>query len=199
MDRDHGGLRGAGAGISWVKETLKENHVPVFDGARILLLAQPRVLGHVFNPVSFWFVLDSHDRLRAAIAEVNNTYGERHSYLCHHPDFRSIEKGDSLLCNKIFHVSPFQPVEGAYTFKFDITEEKIGVWINFQAEGEGVYATLTGKRLRLTNARILRTAIMRPLGSLRVLSLIYYQALKLKLKGAVFRPLPEAPTEEVSR
>ena len=66
-----------------------------------------------FNPVSFWLCRrDGDDTLIAVIAEVSNTFGDRHSYLVHHPDLRTIEASDRLTAQKIFHVSPFQPVEG---------------------------------------------------------------------------------------
>ncbi|MBT3932082.1 MAG: DUF1365 family protein, partial [Rhodospirillaceae bacterium] len=64
---------------------------------KILLLAQPRIFGHVFNPVSFWLCHDDDDALCAVIAEVSNTFGDRHSYLCNHPDLRPITPTDRLL------------------------------------------------------------------------------------------------------
>ncbi len=197
--RDHGGLRGAGQGLDWARQTLRDNGFAEYVNAKILLLAQPRVFGHVFNPVSFWLVFDENDKLRIAIAEVNNTFGDRHSYLCHHDDLRPILKGDQVTARKVFHVSPFQDVSGEYTFKFDVTPEKLGVWIDYRDGNRGVYATFVGKRQPVTNVSILRATIMRPFGSIRVLALIYYQALKLKLKGAIYRVRPLPPKSEVSR
>ncbi len=86
---------------------------------RVLLVAQPRVLGFLFNPVSFWLIVDQTDDLRAVIAEVNNTYGQRHSYLCAHDDLRPIRFSDTLTTKKVFYVSPFQDVSGRYDFRFD--------------------------------------------------------------------------------
>ncbi|HMS96062.1 MAG TPA: DUF1365 family protein, partial [Tabrizicola sp.] len=79
-DADHGGAPGQGTGAEWAREVLAQ-HGLAHD--RLLLLAQPRLLGHVFNPVSFWLSYDPLGHLRAVIAEVTNTYGDRHSYLCH--------------------------------------------------------------------------------------------------------------------
>jgi DUF1365 family protein len=96
-------------------------------------------------------------------------------------------------------VSPFQPVEGGYTFRFDIRPDRIGIWIDYtQGEG-GLYATLTGPRVALTNGGILRACLRRPLGSRRVLALIHWQALKLAIKGARYRARPAPPVDEVSR
>jgi hypothetical protein len=133
------------------------------DG-RLLLLAQPRVLGHVFNPVSFWLIHDA-DRtvLRVVIAEVSNTFGDRHSYLVHNDDLSPIRRDQTLQARKIFHVSPFQPVEGGYSFRFDIRDDKIGIFIDYHTGNGGLLATLTGPRRPLTNGAILRACRAPPL------------------------------------
>ena len=77
-----------------------------------MLLTQPRVFGFVFNPVSFWFCFDGQNQLYAVVAEVTNTYGTRHSYLCHKPDHSPIAPTDRILADKLMHVSPFQKIEG---------------------------------------------------------------------------------------
>lgn len=196
-DRDHGGLPGEGRGTPWVREVLAAHALP--GAERILLLAQPRVLGHVFNPVSFWLCHDGAGALRCAIAEVTNTFGDRHSYLCHRDDLAPLTATDTVQATKIMHVSPFQPVEGGYTFRFDIRPDKIGIWIDYTTASGGVLATLTGPRRPLTNAAILRASLRRPFGSRRVLALIHWQALKLYLKGALYRPRPTPPAKDVSR
>ena len=196
-DRDHGGPPGQGAGTAWVRQVLAAHGLPAPD--RIDLLAQPRILGHVFNPVSFWLCHGADASLRAVIAEVTNTFGDRHSYLVHRTDHAPITAEDHLTAQKIFHVSPFQPVAGAYAFRFDIRPERIGIWIRFSAGEDGVIATLTGTRKPLTNRAILWACLRRPFGSRRVLALIFWQALKLRLKGVAYRPRPEPPETEVSR
>ncbi|MCA3452966.1 MAG: DUF1365 domain-containing protein [Rhodobacter sp.] len=196
-DTDHGGLPGQGRGVAWVREVLAAHDLPGAD--RILLLAQPRVLGHVFNPVSFWLCHDAAGALRVVIAEVSNTYGDRHSYLCHRPDLAPLGREDTVQARKIFHVSPFQPVEGGYAFRFDIRSDRIGIRIDYTAGQGGLIATLTGRRVPLTNGGILRACLRRPFGSRRVLALIYWQAARLYWKGAGFRDRPAPPAEEVSR
>lgn len=196
-DSDHGGPPGQGQGPAWARQVLAAHQVSL--SGRIDLLAQPRVLGHVFNPVSFWLIHDDAGVLRAVIAEVTNTFGDRHSYLCVHPDLRPITKDETLNAQKLMHVSPFQPVEGGYTFRFDITPQAIGIWIDYTRGDAGVIATLTGARRPLTSGGILRAVLRRPFGSRRVLALIHWQALKLWWKGATYRPRPEPPASEVSR
>ena len=195
-DADHGGAPKEGRGTAWVREVLASHGLPA--AARIDLLAQPRLLGHVFNPVSFWLCHDETNALRVVIAEVSNTFGDRHSYLVHRADHGPITAEDHLTAQKIFHVSPFQPVEGGYRFRFDIRADRIGIWIDFTAGENGVIATLVGPRKPLTNRGILWACLRRPFGSRRVLVLIFWQALKLRLKGVAYRPVPKPPAEEVS-
>ncbi|KIN74783.1 DUF1365 domain-containing protein [Sulfitobacter guttiformis] len=196
-DSDHGGPPKEGRGAEWVREVLAQYLIS--GVTRIELLAQPRVFGHVFNPVSFWLCRREDGALIAVISEVTNTYGDRHSYLCHHPDQGEITRTDHLHAAKILHVSPFQPVEGDYTFRFDISDTRIGVWIDYGRATGGLIATLTGRREPLSNAGILRSLLRRPFGARRVLALIHWQALKLWIKGALFRSRPVPPRDEVSK
>ncbi|PQO23819.1 DUF1365 domain-containing protein [Rhodobacteraceae bacterium WD3A24] len=196
-DSDHGGPPGGGRGAAWVREVLAARGLEAAAG-RILLLAQPRVLGHVFNPVSFWLCHGADGALRAVIAEVSNTFGDRHSYLCHHDDLRPIAAENHLRARKVFHVSPFQPVAGDYAFCFDIGAARISIRIDYRHAGGGLVATLTGERRRLTNAAVLGAMLRRPFGSRRVLGLIHWQALKLWWKGARYRARPAPPADEVS-
>jgi DUF1365 family protein len=196
QDADHGGPPGQGRGAPWAHEVFAAHGVAA---DRVLLLAQPRLLGHVFNPVSFWLAQDHLGHLRGVIAEVSNTYGDRHSYLCHHPDHAPIRREDTLTATKIFHVSPFQPVEGRYDFRFDIRPDRIGIWIDYTTPGGGLYTNLIGPRLPLTNAGIIASALRRPFGSRRVLALIHWQALKLWWKRVKFNHRPPPPAEDVSQ
>ncbi len=193
-DRDHGGAPNRGRGAGWARNVLAERGLP---NARVLLLTQPRCLGYGFNPVSFWLATES-DALRAVIAEVNNTYGDRHSYFCARPDLSPIGPRDRITVEKLMHVSPFQEVAGSYAFSFDITPERIAIRIDFRNAGHGLVATLSGVRKPLTNKAILLAMLRRPMGALRTTLLIHWQALRLKLKGAPFRARPSPPSQEVS-
>jgi uncharacterized protein len=195
-DADHGGTPGQGRGAAWAREVLAAHDLAA---DRLLLLAQPRLLGHVFNPVSFWLAYDHLGHLRAVIAEVTNTYGDRHSYLCHREDRAPITREDTITAQKIFHVSPFQPVEGSYAFRFDIRADRIGIWIDYTTATGGLFTNLIGPREPLSSWGILASALRRPFGSRRVLALIHWQALKLALKRAKFNTRPTPPGEDVSR
>ncbi len=196
-DMDHGGKPGHGRGPAWVREVIQAYDLP--KPAKIELLAQPRIFGHVFNPVSFWICRDAQGAVPLVIAEVTNTYGDRHSYLCHRADNKPIGPTDRLKAKKIFHVSPFQRIDGHYEFRFDLRPDRIGIWIDFTGGNGGVIATLVGAREPLTAWGLVKACLRRPFGSRRVLVLIHWQALKLWWKGATFRTRPEPPAEDVSR
>jgi DUF1365 family protein len=196
QDSDHGGAPKAGTGSVWVREVLAQHNITL-DG-QIELLAQPRLLGHVFNPVSFWLCYDAGGALRVVIAEVSNTFGDRHSYICRHSDLREITKDETISAGKVFHVSPFQPIEGAYTFRFDIQPDSIHIVIDYSRGEGGLVATLKGSRHPLTNRSIVTYALRLPFGSRRVLTLILWQAVKRWWNNATFRSRPEPPIEDIS-
>lgn len=193
-DRDHGGDPGKGQGAAWLRAQFED--LGVVQPEQIMLLTQPRVLGHVFNPVSFWFCFDADGQLYAVVAEVTNTFGTRHSYLCHTPNFAPIRPTDRIVADKLMHVSPFQEIAGSYVFRFDFRADRVGVWIDYGREKGGLIATLTGPRAPLTDRTILWSLLRRPFGARRAFFLILWQALKLKLKKARFRPFRTAPVPE---
>ncbi|XDA98976.1 DUF1365 domain-containing protein [Sulfitobacter sp. LCG007] len=197
-DRDHGGRRGDGKGAPWAWEVLRAHGYRRSPRSRLRLLTQPRVLGHVFNPVSFWLVLEDED-LRAVIAEVNNTFGDRHSYLCAHDGFTPIRPADAIVADKVFHVSPFLDIRGSYAFRFAANPERIAIRIEHRDADVSLLATLSGRIIPMTSRAVLVMLLRRPLSSVRTIVLIHWQALRLKLKGARYRPHPQPPLEEVSR
>ncbi|MBO9445741.1 DUF1365 domain-containing protein [Ruegeria sp. R14_0] len=193
-EKDHGGEPGHGQGATWLRARFDE--MGVDQPARLELLTQPRVLGHVFNPVSFWFCFNATGQLYAVVAEVTNTYGTRHSYLCHNPGFATIQPSDRIVADKLMHVSPFQKIEGNYTFRFDYRPERVGVWIDYGRANGGLIATLTGPRAPLSNRSIAWSLLRRPFGARRTFFLIVWQALKLKIKKARFVPFRTSPVPE---
>lgn len=197
-DNDYGSLSYPECGLDWVHKVLLEFGFNDLVNGKVLLLAQPRIFNHVFNPVSFWMIYDKSDNLRLVIAEVSNTFGDRHSYLCHHDDMSVIKKEQTLTARKVFHVSPFQEMSGEYKFSFNITDKFVGIWIDFRNKDKGVLATFSGFRQKLTNKSILKAVLLRPFGSIRVLALIHWQAIKLKFKGATFKKRPIPNSKDIS-
>lgn len=196
-DRDHG--RGEADAALWARERALEMGLPVDAMAEIWLLTQPRTLGFVFNPVSFWFFRDQSRQVRAVLAEVNNTFGDRHSYLCALPGWQPLSATDTIRAQKVFHVSPFQEIAGEYRFRFDLQGERLAIVIDHRRGAHGLTATLSGSLQPMTGRSLLAMFARHPLGALRVYGLIHWQAIKLKLKGAPYRTRPTPPAEEVSR
>ena len=195
--RDHGGPRGQGRGAAWAREVLGDAGLDA-AGLTIALITQPRLLGLWFTPVSFWIALRGHDLL-AVIAEVNNTFGQRHSYLCHLPGFAPITPQDEMAAEKVFYVSPFQRIAGNYLFRFDLRADRFGVRIAQIDGADGLIATMSGQITPIHTRDLLASLIRRPGGAARVLALIFWNALRLRLKGARYRTRPTPPAQEISR
>ena len=178
-----------------IRKILDQDGLVEADGD-VSLMTLPRVLGYGFNPVSFWLCHDRQGGLRAVLAEVNNTFGERHSYLCRHDDHRVIEPGDRLEAGKVFHVSPFIAVEGRYAFRFAFKGNNCVIAIDLEdSEGLLLRTSVGGWLMPLTSAHLLGILARNPLYPFKVIGLIHYQAVKLFLKGIRhFRKPPAPPT-----
>jgi hypothetical protein len=163
------------------------------SGDRIVMLANPRMLGYVFNPITvYWCLTDdgSHESVHCVVAEVHNTYGGRHCYLLT-PDAAGRASVDKAL-----YVSPFNPVDGRYEMRFTQPCDLVHVGIILRRGGVVTFnATLNGYRSPVTTITTLRTLAHYPLGALRVTALIRYQGIKLFLRGlpVVRRPASTDP------
>jgi hypothetical protein len=166
----------------------------------VTLITMPRIYGFVFNPVSFWLCFDECQQLIALLYEVNNTYGETHLYVCAHEDGSKIMNGQWISASKEFHVSPYLKREGTYKFKIQLNEDQLAVWINFVgADGVPMLATSLKGELHLLTRQSLNSAFWRmPFIPQQAISLIFWQALKLKAKGLAFFSLPQQKKNRVS-
>ena len=158
----------------------------------IRLLTTLRTLGHAFNPVSFYYCFDQADEhVETVIAYVTNTpWGESHAYVLDRaPDGGAVMR-DTV--DKAFHVSPFIGMDGHYDWRVSEPGEQLLVHIDETgSDGEPVFdATLSLQRRELTRAEMSRSLARFPATSLRVLTLIYWNALRLKLRGAPYHPHP---------
>jgi DUF1365 family protein len=185
--RDHGAHDGSPL-LPWIRQLLADEGIATADG-EVVLQAFPRLFGFVFNPVSFWFCHDRTGALRAVLAEVRNTFGDRHNYLVAHPDQRPILAADTLTARKIFHVSPFFPVAGEYRFRFDMDPQRRRVMLDYWLDGERVLATALQGAPQTLDAAAVRRALLR----------IHWQALRLWWKRAVFHSRPQPPLQETTR
>jgi DUF1365 family protein len=194
-DRDHGD--GSGALRPWAERLLAGRGIEL-SGGRIRLLAMPRLLGHVFNPISLWYCEHCDGSLRAVIAEVRNTFGEKHCYVlaaggAAMPYEAPLEK------DKGFHVSPFFDLEGRYRFTLGQPGERLRVLINESRNGQPILdAAMAGERLALRDGAILKLAALMPLMTLKVVAGIHWEALKIWLRGGRFHRKPAPPVLEAS-
>lgn len=187
-----------GEPAKWIADILHQWEVPQADG-EIVLLTMPRVLGYAFNPVNFWLCRDRAGELRAVLAEVSNTFCERHCYLCCHTDRRAIASTDILTARKVFHVSPFIETKGNYCFHFSLKQDRLAILIDLSDdEGLLLRTSISGKIRRMSSGALLRALLSNPLMPLKVIGLIHYQALKLFLKRIRHVPKPNPPSGYIS-
>lgn len=166
----------------------------------IILVTMPCVLGYIFNPVSFYLCFDQEKQLRAVIAEVHNTFGEQHTYLCAHLDHTAIANDDWLEAEKLFHVSPFLERNGIYRFRFSLQKKKLGIWIDYwdQENNKQLITSLIGNLQPLNKSSINKAFWSYPLITLKTITLIHWQALKLMLKNIRYIAKPKQYKKKVS-
>ena len=193
FDTDHGDGRSPeqGGALAWLEELLQGEGITGADG-EIWLHCYPRVLGYTFKPVSFWYCHRTDGTLRAIVVEVNNTFGERHCYLLDAPHY-----GQELHAAKVFHVSPFCPVEGAYRFRFMLSQarDRTVARVDFDdAQGPLIQTSVSGELQPLDTASMRRALWRYPAMTLGVIFRIHWQALRLFFKRTPFfrKPVPPA-------
>ncbi len=163
---------------------VREHGVELPSESRIEVLTQLRVLGYVFNPVSFYWCYRPDGELACMVAELNNTFGER---------LPEVLPGDSLTYehDKRLHVSPFFGVEGRYRYVFSEPGATVMARVELHQKGRmPLHAVLTGRREELTNASLARALVRYPLMPARITALIHWQALRLWLKRVPFHHKP---------
>jgi len=202
-DSDHGD--GKTPLLPWIDQLLRYEGITDADG-EVWLQTFPRVLGYVFNPVSFWFCHRHDGALRAIVCEVNNTFGERHCYLLDSGGV--MHWGQSHTASKVFHVSPFCAVDGSYRFRFMRTiqnikganTERIVARIDYHdAQGPLLLTSVSGKLRALNDVRAAQAFLRYPLMSFGVIARIHWQALRLFIKRVPFFSKPHPPQKALSR
>ncbi len=182
--RDHGARDGSPL-LPWIQALLREHGLA--DDGEIMLQTFPRVCGLLFNPVSFWFCHNRAGELIAVLAEVNNTFGGHHNYLLHRAG-AALRDGEELRADKLFHVSPFNEIEGGYRFRFHLARPIPLARIDYDdADGELLLTAISGKAQAWTARALLGAFLRMPLLTAGVVFRIHWQALKLWLKGVPFR------------
>jgi DUF1365 family protein len=198
-DRDHGPRDGTPL-AAWMRELLARERIGA-DG-EIVLYAFPRMLGYVFNPVSFWVCHRANGSVAAVLAEVNNTFGETHHYLLAHPQGEPLKSGETLAARKDFHVSPFCDVRGHYTFRFHFGPDRWLARIDyFDGESESVLLeTHVSGKVQALNSSAVRGLLWRYRWfTLAVVVRIHWHALRLWAKHVPFFAKPLPPESRLTR
>lgn len=199
-DKDHGA--GGEDALAWFDALLEREGIADADG-EVWLHTFPRVLGYAFKPVSFWYAHRADGSLAAVLAEVNNTFGERHAYLLAGP---GLAWGVAQEARKVFHVSPFCRVEGHYRFRFERGTDCDGAPAHtlarvdlHDAQGPLLQTCVSGALVPLDAASVRRAFFGMPLMTLGVIARIHWQALRLWLKRVPHFTKPAVPPHLDSR
>jgi DUF1365 family protein len=173
-----------------IADWLAQQGVTIPADARIRLLTFPRVLGYVFNPVSFYFVHTASGEPVTAIAEVGNTFGEQKPYVVP-TDATASDAGTGRfrrIVPKHFYVSPFSALDLRFDFRLCNPDDRLAIAVDDLDAGDRklLVTTLTGTRRPLSDRELLRLAVRYPLVTLRTITLIHWQAFRLWRKGIPF-------------
>ncbi|MEH3156661.1 MAG: DUF1365 domain-containing protein [Gordonia paraffinivorans] len=193
LGHDDGG--GAASIRANVERFLAAQGVHLPTGSRIVMLANARVLGYVFDPLSVFWCLHPDGSVICLVAEVHNTYGERTAYLLH-PDSHG-----TAVTDKTFYVSPFNDVSGTYRMRFVLRDDAVAVSIRLDRDGHAPFhASFTGAPRPATARRLLRAVITMPLMPQRARTLITVHGVWLWLRRLPVVPRPaHTPAQEIQR
>ncbi len=164
----------------------------------ISLLTMPRILGYAFNPLSIFFCHAGDGALGAILYQVNNTFGERHSYLV---EARDSDQGPLTHegCKR-FYVSPFLGLDMVYRFRIEPPAEAFSLAIEARdSDGPILFADQKLRREPLSDLSLLLVFFTHPLMTAKVIVGIHWEALLLWLKGAPRHLRPPPPAQPVSR
>ncbi len=194
-ERDH--LDGSDTSLrTQIAAALAGANIP-YDGGPIRVLCMPRALGSVFNPISVWFCHRKDESLAAMLYEVNNTFGERHSYLI--PVAPDASGPIHQHCDKAFHVSPFMRMAMEYDFRVAPPGDTVSVIVGgSDAGGKLIETSFTGGRQPLDDRGLAGVVLRHGFLAWMVLLAIHWEALKLWLKGMRLQPKPAAPAHPIT-
>lgn len=166
-------------------------------GGRVVMLAHARVLGHVFNPLTLYWCHAPGGAPLCVVAEVHNTYGERHCYLLRPGEEGADGEENTFWTDKELYVSPFFPVDGGYRMRLPEPAQRLKLTVHLERDGGRPFtATVRGVRREATAWALLRAALRHPLSTAVVSASIRYHGIRLYLRGLPVRPRPRHRPQE---
>lgn len=177
-----------------LEQYLATQGVTLPNKGRVQLITLPRVLGYIFNPVSFFFCYDADDAPLCAVVQVGNTFRELKLFLL--PGLS--ERGDfRLRAEKAFYVSPFSTLDTSFDFHLHLPDRRLDIRINDYKDGQlTLVSTLMGRKTELTTRTLWWFTLKYPLITLKVIFLIHWQALRLWLKRTPFIEKTASPEKQ---
>ncbi len=191
--RDHLDSGGLGGGLRGdVERFLRARGVTLTPDDRVLMLANARVLGHVFDPLTVFWCLRPDNSVVAVVFEVHNTYGERHAYLL------DLDETGGTSIDKAFYVSPFNDVSGTYAVQLGLRPDRVTVSVRLDRDGERILTAVTTGVPVVATPQTLTTLIRRHgLMTQRVTALIRLHGIRLWLRRLPVMPRPRHTKEAV--
>ncbi|WP_067691058.1 DUF1365 domain-containing protein [Nocardia jejuensis] len=181
--RDH--LHGPGADLRARLDDLLAQHDVDCVGGRITTLMNARMLGYVFDPLTLFWCHDDRDRLRCVIAEVHNTYGDRHSYVLFPDDLGRVT------ADKRLYVSPFNAVDGHYVLRVPEPDDALAIRIVLLRDHTAPFtASVSGHRVPVTARTVLRAQLRTPFSPWLIAARIRRHGLALWARGLPISPRP---------
>ncbi|MBN1126702.1 MAG: DUF1365 domain-containing protein [Sedimentisphaerales bacterium] len=189
---DH--LGDPGISLDCAVRKLIRDRTGVEPSGPIRLLTHLRYIGHCFNPVSFYYCFNKVDScVETIVAEINNTpWHQRHCHVLTEDTNEDRDPWKQYRFKKDFHVSPFMDMDLDYQWRFLQPCERIQVHMQNIDHGTKLFdATLSLRRTEITGPALVRLLLRYPAMTVQVVTHIYWQALRLWLKGATFYTHPD--------
>ncbi|MCC5814441.1 MAG: DUF1365 domain-containing protein [Leptospira sp.] len=197
-DKDH---------LQWGKDSVKENIVAYLNDqgldqkvGKILLVTNLRVLGYVFNPVSFYYIYDELGQPLTAIAEVGNTFGERKPYYFGKvpEEVESTGYDFRLKTDKLFYVSPYISLDSKFDFKLNLPSDKLKIQVDSWEDGHKTLGTAyLGEKKQLHSRNLFFYFFKYPLVTVKIIGAIHYRALILYMKNIPFLRKSDNPDKQI--
>lgn len=192
-DRDHGDGSPLGAYLAGIAAEAGCTQTV----QRFVMLCYPRILGYAFNPLTVYFGIDAEERVRLIVYEVNNTFGERKTYVL--PVVHGAGEVIAQSCNKELYVSPFNTTSGTYSFRVTPPGDDLTIGVALKDGAQAVLkAHFRARRRELTDGTLLKALGRTGWLTVKVTAAIHFEAARLWLKGLRIKPRPPAPRAPVT-